>query len=42
MTEFNRTYELPEAAQAHRDLTARKTIGSIVFTVQAGMPSAGF
>jgi NADPH2:quinone reductase len=31
--EINRTYKLQDAAQAHRDLTARKTIGSTIFTV---------
>jgi NADPH2:quinone reductase len=31
--EINRTYKLQEAAQAHRDLAARKTTGSIIFTV---------
>jgi NADPH2:quinone reductase len=29
----NQTYPLKEAAQAHRDLEARKTTGSTVFTV---------
>jgi NADPH2:quinone reductase len=31
--EVNQTYPLKEAAQAHRDLHARKTTGSTVFTV---------
>src|SRR5579872_6257649 len=31
--EINQTYPLKEAAQAHRDLQARKTTGSTVFTV---------
>jgi NADPH:quinone reductase len=31
--EVNQTYPLAEAAQAHRDLEARKTTGSTVFTV---------
>lgn len=31
--EVNQTYPLSEAAQAHRDLEARKTTGSTVFTV---------
>ncbi|WP_213303860.1 quinone oxidoreductase family protein [Paraburkholderia sacchari] len=31
--EINQRYELPDAAQAHRDLEARKTTGSSVFTV---------
>jgi NADPH2:quinone reductase len=31
--EINRTYKLQEAAQAHRDLAARKTTGSIIFTL---------
>ena len=30
---INQTYPLREAAQAHRDLEARKTTGSTVFTV---------
>ncbi len=30
---INQTYPLREAAQAHRDLQARKTTGSTVFTV---------
>jgi NADPH2:quinone reductase len=30
---INRTYKLQEAAQAHRDLAARKTIGSTIFTI---------
>ncbi|MGC2164430.1 MAG: zinc-binding dehydrogenase, partial [Gallionella sp.] len=29
----NQTYPLKEAAQAHRDLEARKTTGSTIFTV---------
>jgi NADPH2:quinone reductase len=29
----NQTYPLREAAQAHRDLEARKTTGQTVFTV---------
>jgi NADPH2:quinone reductase len=29
----NQTYALKDAAQAHRDLEARKTTGSTVFTV---------
>jgi len=31
--EINQRYELPDAAQAHRDLEARKTTGSSIFTV---------
>ena len=31
--EVRQTYPLAEAAQAHRDLEARKTVGSTVFTV---------
>ena len=31
--EINQTYPLKEAAQAHRDLESRKTVGSTVFTV---------
>jgi NADPH2:quinone reductase len=31
--EVNQTYPLAEAAQAHRDLEARKTTGSTVLTV---------
>jgi NADPH2:quinone reductase len=31
--EINRTYPLKDAAQAHRDLETRKTVGSIVLTV---------
>jgi NADPH2:quinone reductase len=31
--EVNQTYPLSEAAQAHRDLEARKTTGSTIFTV---------
>ena len=31
--EINQTYPLSEAAQAHRDLEARKTTGSTIFTV---------
>jgi NADPH2:quinone reductase len=31
--EINQRYPLAEAAQAHRDLEARKTTGSTVFTV---------
>jgi NADPH2:quinone reductase len=31
--EIGRTYKLQDAAQAHRDLAARKTIGSTIFTV---------
>jgi NADPH2:quinone reductase len=30
---INQTYPLREAAQAHRDLEARKTTGSTVFTL---------
>jgi NADPH2:quinone reductase len=30
---INQTYPLREAAQAHRDLEARKTTGSTIFTV---------
>ncbi|MGH8731680.1 MAG: zinc-binding dehydrogenase, partial [Burkholderiales bacterium] len=29
--EINQTYKLEDAAQAHRDLEARKTTGSTVF-----------
>jgi NADPH2:quinone reductase len=29
----NQTYPLKDAAQAHRDLEARKTTGSTIFTV---------
>jgi NADPH:quinone reductase len=31
--EINQTYPLRDAAQAHRDLQARKTTGSTIFTV---------
>jgi len=31
--EINQTYPLKEAAQAHRDLESRKTVGSTVFTL---------
>jgi NADPH2:quinone reductase len=31
--EINQTYPLKEAAQAHRDLESRKTVGSTVFTM---------
>jgi NADPH:quinone reductase len=31
--EINQTYPLQEAARAHRDLEARKTVGSTVLTV---------
>ena len=31
--EINQTYSLKEAAQAHRDLESRNTVGSTVFTV---------
>ena len=31
--EINQTYALKDAAQAHRDLTSRKTTGSTVFTI---------
>ena len=31
--EINQTYALKDAAQAHRDLEARKTTGSTVFTI---------
>jgi NADPH2:quinone reductase len=31
--EINQRYELPDAAQAHRDLEARKTTGSSIFTI---------
>jgi NADPH2:quinone reductase len=31
--EINQTYPLREAAQAHRDLESRKTLGSTVLTV---------
>jgi NADPH2:quinone reductase len=31
--EINQTYELQDAAQAHRDLESRKTSGSTVLTV---------
>lgn len=31
--EINQTYPLKDAAQAHRDLESRKTVGSTVFTV---------
>ena len=31
--EINQTYPLKDAAQAHRDLESRKTIGSTVFIV---------
>jgi NADPH2:quinone reductase len=31
--EMNQTYPLKEAAQAHRDLESRKTVGSTVFTL---------
>lgn len=31
--EINQTYPLREAAQAHRDLESRKTIGSTVLVV---------
>jgi NADPH:quinone reductase len=31
--QINQTYPLKEAAQAHRDLEARKTTGSTVLTV---------
>ena len=31
--EINQTYPLAEAAQAHRDLEARKTTGSTIFTI---------
>jgi len=31
--EIHQTYPLKEAAQAHRDLTSRKTTGSTIFTV---------
>jgi NADPH2:quinone reductase len=31
--EINQTYPLKEAAQAHRDLESRKTVGSTVLTV---------
>jgi NADPH2:quinone reductase len=30
----NRTYPLKDAAQAHRDLESRKTIGATVLTVE--------
>ena len=31
--EINQTYPLEQAAQAHRELEARKTVGSTVLTV---------
>jgi NADPH2:quinone reductase len=31
--EINQTYPLKEAAQAHRDLESRKTVGSTIFTL---------
>jgi NADPH:quinone reductase len=31
--EINRTYPLKDAAQAHRDLESRRTVGSTVLTV---------
>jgi NADPH2:quinone reductase len=31
--EINQTYPLSEAAQAHRDIESRKTVGSTVLTI---------
>ncbi|WP_151959221.1 zinc-binding dehydrogenase, partial [Acinetobacter junii] len=31
--EINQRYELKDAVQAHRDLEARKTIGSSIFVI---------
>jgi NADPH:quinone reductase-like Zn-dependent oxidoreductase len=39
---INRTYKVREAVQAHRDLAARKTIGSTILTVSAGVPAGEF
>jgi hypothetical protein len=39
---INRTYKVREAVQVHRDLAARKTIGSTILTVSAGVPAGEF